>query len=715
MSSKFKKIGSIMLILVLLVSGVCYFKFVSEQIFMESKSHLFEIYTKSNNTFSMFVSRNWNILNDWGSYSNKAPSMEDEETIRKFISNSQKNWGFTDFYFLNKDGSYITADGKTGAVTKVIGAYREMNENEKGLFVANLSSGEKQVLFSSPTVEGSFMGFEYTTVAISYSNRDVGRMIDISSFYGNSESYIIYSDGDIMFSTDQDRDITNIISYLEKNESIKESEVSQLKQAIQDKASGMFQCRIDGVRYYIVYQPLDFEDGMILGVVPTDIVNKNMRQVQKSTVFVSAGIFAAVLLYLFFYLRADQKKKLQSKNLELEYRDKILDMVIKPTDDIYIIFTRQYEVKYVSPNTMRIIGIDSELIRENIHKLMISVSDNRITLSDEKLDSIKKGESWNASRYLVNQTTKEKKWYSETIYHLPDEYGDGYVLILSDRTKEQRAAEQLQSALDSAKSANEAKSMFLANISHDIRTPMNAIMGCSELLMKQADDADKVKEYAKKITSSGQLLLGLINDVLDMSKIESGKTTLNIAPFNLADLIEEISTVVAAQAKAKNQKFEIYASGIERDMFLGDRVRLGQILMNLLSNAVKYTQSGGRIKLNITAEKRESSRYQKLKFEVADNGTGMTQEFLKVIFEPFVRVENSTTNKIQGSGLGMAITKNLVEIMGGNISVESEPGKGSVFTVELDLQTQKEEESREFWREHNINRLLLVDDEADIC
>ena len=298
---------------------------------------------------------------------------------------------------------------------------------------------------------------------------------------------------------------------------------------------------------------------------------------------------------------------------------------------------------------------------------------------------------------------------------MPDEYGAGYILVLSDRTKERMAAERLQSALDSAKSANESKSMFLANISHDIRTPMNAIMGCADLLAKQAEDADKVREYAKKITSSGQLLLGLINDVLDMSKIESGKTRLNIAPFNLADLLEEISTVVSAQAKAKHQEFEIYASGIQRELLLGDRVRLGQILMNLLSNAVKYTHVGGKIKLNITALKQENSRYQKLRFEVYDNGIGMTPEFLKVIFEPFMRVENSATQKIQGTGLGMTITKNIVDIMGGNISVKSDLGKGSTFIVELDFQIQKEDDERAFWKEHNIYRILLVDDEADIC
>ena len=673
MSSKLKKIGSFFLLFLLLLGAIFYSSFVSEQIYEESRSHLLEIYKKSNNTFSVFASRNWSILNDWGSYTDKSPDKEDEEVIRQFISNSQKNWGFTDFYFLNNDGSYVTADGKTGEITGSLGSYRTFDEDNRRLFTANISSGERQMFFAASAVNGIYMGFVYTAVAISYNNHDVGKMIDISSFYGDSESYIVYSDGDIMFSTDYDKDTTNIISYIEKNRVIEESEIEQIKQSVSGNVSGMLQCTMDKKEYYIVYQPLTFEDGMmIVGIVPKNIVNKNMRQVQSSTVVVMAGVFVVTLLYVFFFLRQSNKKELQNKNIELEHREKVLDMLIKPTDDIYIIFTRQYEVKYVSPNTMRIIGIDKELIRDNIHELMVSVSDNKVTLNDEMLDSIAKGESWETSRYLINQATKEKKWYQETIYHMPDEYGAGYILVLSDRTKERMAAERLQSALDSAKSANESKSMFLANISHDIRTPMNAIMGCADLLAKQAEDADKVREYAKKITSSGQLLLGLINDVLDMSKIESGKTSLNIAPFNLADLLEEISTVVSAQAKAKHQEFEIYASGIQRELLLGDRVRLGQILMNLLSNAVKYTHVGGKIKLNITALKQENSRYQKLRFEVYDNGIGMTPEFLKVIFEPFMRVENSATQKIQGTGLGMTITKNIVDIMGGNISVKSD-------------------------------------------
>lgn len=336
-------------------------------------------------------------------------------------------------------------------------------------------------------------------------------------------------------------------------------------------------------------------------------------------------------------------------------------------------------------------------------------------VSAELLNSLAKGEKLHANRYMINEETKEGKWYYEIIAHVEDNNKDSFILLLSDRTKEQRVVEQLQSALDSAKGANETKSLFLAKMSHEIRTPMNAILGCAELLMKNISDEKKAKSYVHKIMGAGRFLLGLLNDILDMSKIESGKMCLNIEPFNFAELLSDISSVMAPQAKAKNQKFEIFAAGIQNDMLLGDKLRIEQVLLNLISNAIKYTQNGGNIVLNITSQKQENKKYSRFCFEIKDNGMGMTQDFIETIFDPFVREENSKTGKIQGTGLGMAITKNMVELMGGNISVKSKPQEGSTFTVYIDLQTQNPEYSSEFWEKHKIRRMLIVDDTEDIC
>lgn len=274
---------------------------------------------------------------------------------------------------------------------------------------------------------------------------------------------------------------------------------------------------------------------------------------------------------------------------------------------------------------------------------------------------------------------------------------------------------QLAEALQAAQVASKSKTMFLSNMSHDIRTPMNAILGFTTLLAKDADHPEKVREYTRKITASGQHLLSLINDVLDVSKIESGKVVLSIGEFTLSNMVASVDAIIRPAAKAKSQNFEVSVTGIKNERLVGDETRINQILINLLSNAVKYTQEGGTIWFRMIGLEQRSSQYEHIRVEVEDNGYGMTPEYLETIFDAFTRAENSTTNKVQGTGLGMAITKNIVELMGGTIHVTSEVEKGSLFAVELELRIPKEQVDKNFWKKHSVSRILAVDDEEDIC
>ena len=240
-------------------------------------------------------------------------------------------------------------------------------------------------------------------------------------------------------------------------------------------------------------------------------------------------------------------------------------------------------------------------------------------------------------------------------------------------------------ALQTAENANKAKTDFLSNMSHDIRTPMNAIIGMTSLIRYDAGNKDKVIEYADKIDISSQHLLGIINDVLDMSKIEAGKTVFKYTDFSILDFITELNTIFHSQIDEKNQTLTIIKENIRHEWVNGDQVHLMQIFSNLVSNAVKYTQEGGKIQFLVEECETKSSVYAKYRFLVSDNGMGMSADFKDTIFDAFTRAESSMTNKIQGTGLGMAITKNLVEAMGGTIDVESELGQGSCFEVLIDL------------------------------
>lgn len=251
--------------------------------------------------------------------------------------------------------------------------------------------------------------------------------------------------------------------------------------------------------------------------------------------------------------------------------------------------------------------------------------------------------------------------------------------------KLKKAKDITTEALQTAENANKAKTDFLSNMSHDIRTPMNAIIGMTSLIRHDAGNKAKVIEYADKIDISSQHLLGIINDVLDMSKIEAGKTVFKYTDFSILDFITELNTIFHSQIDEKNQTLTIIKENIRHEWVNGDQVHLMQIFSNLVSNAVKYTQEGGKIQFLVEECETKSSVYAKYRFLVSDNGMGMSADFKDTIFDAFTRAESSMTNKIQGTGLGMAITKNLIEAMGGTIDVESELGQGSCFEVLIDL------------------------------
>lgn len=248
---------------------------------------------------------------------------------------------------------------------------------------------------------------------------------------------------------------------------------------------------------------------------------------------------------------------------------------------------------------------------------------------------------------------------------------------------ERKHREELESALLEAKRANKAKSDFLANMSHDIRTPMNAIVGITDLMAHEADISDKMYTYIEKVRFSSHHLLSLINDILDMSKIESSEVKLDQDAISLAEQVGQVDSIIRFQAAERGQTFNIRAHTVAHEYLVGDSMRLRQIFLNLLSNATKYTPYGGTVSFDLAEIPCDIPDHAAFRIVVEDTGCGMTPEFVEHIFEPFTRGEGSVTNKVQGTGLGMAITKNIVDLMGGTIAVQSEPDKGSRFEVTL--------------------------------
>lgn len=409
------------------------------------------------------------------------------------------------------------------------------------------------------------------------------------------------------------------------------------------------------------------------------------------------------------------------KNKEIQYQEQLFDLfstfLSDNVDDIYMMLDMEAKgVEFVSPNVERVLGVPWKDVMEDLTQIGRANYIAGKNIEREDLMVLEPGMSLEPmDTERIHRKTGEHKWFHESVYCVLVQGIKKIVVYISDRTKEKQVQNTLSEALNMAQTANKAKSAFLSNVSHDIRTPMNAIIGFIPLLQEEADNPDHVREYTQKISDASRHLLGLINDVLDVSQIEGGGAVLNISELNLAELISEINTIIRPQAVAKKQKFEISTIELTNEHLLGDKLRINQILINILANAVKYTQEGGSIKMTVDELHRVDESYSRIRFTVCDNGRGMSEEYQKVIFEPFSREQNTAWNETQGTGLGMTITKSLVDLMQGSIKVESKLGEGTTFTVELELRNQNRKNDPEFWSKHNAVRMLVADGEESIC
>lgn len=415
-----------------------------------------------------------------------------------------------------------------------------------------------------------------------------------------------------------------------------------------------------------------------------------------------------------------EREEQRKKNLQIEYQERLFEIfgtyLSKNTDDVYMMLNGDADkAEYISPNVERVLGISRKDVEKDLRNFGRAeyIGEKKVTYDEVK--RLSPGEEIGAAETKrINPKTGEHKWFLEKIYCVSIQDLKKIVIYISDRTKERKVHDTLTEALNMANVANKAKTTFLGSVSHDIRTPMNAIMGLTNLLKAENDNPKCVMEYAKKIDVSCQHLLDLINDVLDMNKIESGSMSLNISDINLAEIVDDLNVIIRPQAQTKDQTFDIATLSLIHENVRGDKLRINQILLNILSNAVKYTPQGGKIKMQVNELRQMNRKYCRLQFIISDNGAGMSKEYQKEIFNPFTREKDTTINSVQGTGLGMAITKSLVDLMSGTIKVESKEGEGSTFTVNLELKIHEGEEDSQFWKDNGIVRMIVADKDKSI-
>ena len=692
-----------------------YYKFVSKTVYEESVSHLTEVFHQSDNMLKEVTNQNLTYLHMWAE---NLQNLSDEREIRDYIEKAQEDAGFLDFYFLSADGNYKMVTGETG----YLGLQEKMEEEirQGNDIVTNASvPGKSQLLvFATPRAHGNYQGFEYDAIAIAYENADIVNVLDISAFNGNAQSYVVHSDGRVVIdhSSKSWGKVYNFFGVLREHSKMSEKEILALSEEFKEGHNDAVMVNLDGKNYYLVYEKSDIQDWMFLGLVNADIVNASMDRLQFSTILLVGAVVLCIAAFLISLIIQKSRTSLKKKDVEILYRDELFQKLSMNVDDVFLMLdAKTYKADYISPNVEKLLGFTVEQIQKDIRILAKLHPWDSEDPKKNYLEGIRTSEQQEWDFECVHQKTGEQRWFHIVAMGSEVNRKKKYILVMSDRTSDRKMNQALSEAVHAAETANRAKSTFLSNMSHDIRTPMNAIIGFTTLAVSNIDDKKKVRDYLGKILSASNHLLSLINDILDMSRIESGKIQLEETEVSLSEVLHDLKTIVSGQIHAKQLELYMDVMDVTHENVYCDKTRLNQVLLNLLSNAIKFTPAGGTVSVRLRqypGTKRGSEMYE---IRVKDNGIGMSPEFVQKIFSPFERERTSTVSRTQGTGLGMAITKNIVDMMGGTIEVQTEQGKGTEFIVCLPLRIQTEHHRTEKIVELEGLKALVVDDDFNTC
>ena len=705
------------LLLVLLAVGlsVRYISFVSQTIYQESTSHLEEVLHKSNNMLKEMVRKNLTYLHLYNGF---LASTSDEAEIQAYIEAAQQDTGFVGFYFLSYDGNYMTVTGETGYLGLQANLDEKLSKGEDIVMNAVLPGKPQMLVFASPKTQGSYRGFAYDAIAIAYYNDAVLKLLDNSAFQGNASNYVIYPDGRVVIGNSVNRKETvyNFIAMLRDYSDLSEGQILALSDAFAQGSSGNLRVKLGDTSYYLVYEGTAVQSWTMLGLVPVRVVNASLDKLWFRTAQIVAGITVGMAVLVILLIVRRSHTTLRRKNTEISYRDELFKKLSLNVDDVFLMLDAETaKVDYVSPNIERLLGIPWKEVRQDARVLAALHPKDSPDRDKNYLEGLLSGQQREWDDEYVHLETGERRWFHIVAMGSEVEGRTKHILVMSDRTADKQVNQALSDAVAAAETANRAKSTFLSNMSHDIRTPMNAIIGFTTLAISNIDDKDRVKDYLAKTLASSNHLLSLINDVLDMSRIESGKLHLEEVEVNLSDVLHDLKTIVSGQIYAKQLEFYMDAMDVTDEDVYCDKTRLNQILLNLLSNAIKFTPAGGTVSVRVrqlAGQVRGCGQYE---FRIKDNGIGMSPEFAKKIFEPFERERTSTVSRIQGTGLGMAITKNIVDMMGGTIEVQTAQGKGSEFIIRVPLRVQAEHRPVEKITELEGLKALVVDDDFNTC
>ncbi len=624
--------------------------------------------------------------------------------------------------FISADGTDLTSDGQTADLSDREYFQRGMQGlSGKCVIYNSRITHETLLIFYSPFYyEGKIIG----VLSCIYRGDTVDNVLSSDYFGIQGSTYLLERDGSVILSAGEGETPENLLDSLRTNDRLSPEDLKKLEDTLErnDINYNSFNYKGSSGAGSAYVKVLTDGEWVLVEMLPSSVTSGMAVEANGLGIQLEFQLFAAFLAYVLFLVLKNQAKQRQLVHEKQEI-SRIVDATLQLFSSFILVDFERDRYEYLE-------GRKGLLPQKGAYSQMVQTlaplgsleggwkEAFGIVLSPEQIqERLTEEVPYLQVEYRLD--TEEPHWENLSILCLQRRAGKPVrvlfaiqdVTALKERDFQIRQA--LQNASEAAEAANRAKSDFLARMSHDIRTPMNAIMGMTAVAAMHLDDPERLTDCLSKITISSRHLLALINDVLDMSKIESGKVTLSEEPFSMPDMVESIVTIIRPQVNAKRQNLRVHISHVEHENVLGDTLRLRQIFVNILGNAVKFTPDGGTITFSIRELSSQIHGMACYEFICEDTGVGMDEEFIKTIFDPFTRSRQSVQEKIEGTGLGMSITRNIVQMMDGDIQVASRPGEGSTFTVRLHLRLR--EQLSEGVEDLKDLRVLVADDDADSC
>ncbi len=672
-----------------------------------------------------------------------------QESLRHFLGRVKRLYGLDKIALVDENGIVYTEHSTTSGLSR----YSFLSEEMTGpvTSTANLYGARKQVVLAIP-VEG--ISFQGSRVTASFIQINIDEMLSSLTLQAsNNETYCnIYHRSGESLTNDKFGNMepgSNLFSAVRDADNADSTDHQQLIQDFENGNPGQITFNYKGFQEDLCYVPVEGTNWMLAILIRDNVISEQISSISSG--MMTRGIIQIIItvlaMLLVFHVLTNQSKKHSRILLEQEKED---------GNRIRAAYAQIEKEQAAMRNIQAAMGsgLWSMEFNEKAEIISCNWSDtfrNMLGYHNEA-DFPNRLESWSDLLHAEDQDRVLREYWDtvkdytgvktyDVEYRLQTKHAGwrwfhaagrlsrredgspitfvGLFMDIDDEKKmEERLEKQtidLQDALAAAQHANRAKTTFLNNMSHDIRTPMNAIIGFTSLAATHIDNTEQVQDYLAKITTSSNHLLSLINDVLDMSRIESGKVKIEEKETSLPEIMHDLKTIVQADISSKQLEFFIDTADVVNEHVLCDKLRLNQVLLNLLSNAMKFTKPGGIVSVRILQKGNAAEGCASYDFQVKDTGIGMSKEFLEHVFEPFEREQTSTVSGIQGTGLGMAITKNIVDMMGGTISADSEVGKGSTFTVSLQFKTCSGSVRQEVIPELNGLRALVADDDFNTC